>query len=168
MQSNTLGGALYYVTFIDDHSRKVWASALKSKDQVLDVFKDFHVKVERKIDKQLKFIKANNGGEFRRLFEQYYRSHGIWLEKMVPKTPQQNGVIERMNRTICDRIKFMLSHAKLPKSFWGEAMRTTVDLINLSPSYPLEADISKRVWTGKFVSFEHLRLFGCKAFIHVP
>ena len=47
MQSNTLGGALYYVTFIDDHSRKVWAYALKSKDQVLDVFKDFHVKVER-------------------------------------------------------------------------------------------------------------------------
>ena len=51
MQSNTLGGILYYVTFIDDHSRKVWAYALKSKDQVLDVFKYFHVKVERKIDK---------------------------------------------------------------------------------------------------------------------
>ena len=51
MQSNTLGGALYYVTFIDDHSRKVWAYALKSKDQVLDVFKDFHVKIERQIGK---------------------------------------------------------------------------------------------------------------------
>ena len=49
MQSNTLGGALYYVTFIDDHSRKMWAYALKSKDQVLDVFKDFHVKVERQL-----------------------------------------------------------------------------------------------------------------------
>ena len=51
MQSNTLGGALYYVTFIDDHSRKVWAYALKSKYQVLDVFKDFHVKVERQTSK---------------------------------------------------------------------------------------------------------------------
>ena len=47
MQSNTLGGELYYVTFIDDHSRKVWAYTLKSKGQVLNVFKDFHVKVER-------------------------------------------------------------------------------------------------------------------------
>ena len=73
-----------------------------------------------------------------------------------------------MNRIICDRMRCIISHAKLSKSFWGEAMRTTVDLINLSPSYPLEVDISKRVWTGKFVSFEHLRLFGCKAFIHVP
>ena len=47
-------------------------------------------------------------------------------------------------------------------------MRATVDLINLSPSYPLEGDIPERVWTGKFVSFEHLRVFGCKAFVHVP
>ena len=73
-----------------------------------------------------------------------------------------------MNKTICDRIRSMLSHAKLPKSFWGEAMRTTVDLINLSPSYPLEGDIPKKVWTGKFVSFEHFKVFGCRTFVHVP
>ena len=47
-------------------------------------------------------------------------------------------------------------------------MWTTVDLINLSPSYTLEGDIPKRVWTGKFVFFEHLRVFGCKTFFHVP
>ena len=168
MQSNTLGGTLYYVTFIDDHSRKVWAYALKSKDQVLDVFKDFHVKVERQIGKQLKSVRVDNDGEYKGPFEQYYRSHEIRLEKIVPKTLQQNSVVERMNRTIYDRIRCMLSHEKLPKSFWGEAMRTTVDLINLSPSYPLKGDIPKRVWTGKFVSFEYLRVFGCKTFVHVP
>ena len=86
MQSNTLGGVLYYVTFIDDHSRKVWAYALKSKDRILDVFKDFHVKVERQTSKQLKSIRADNGGEYRGLFEQYCKSHGIRLEKTVPKT----------------------------------------------------------------------------------
>ena len=62
----------------------------------------------------------------------------------------------------------MLSHAKLPKSFWGEAMRIVVDLINLSPLYPLEGDIPEKVWTRKFVSFKHLRVFGCRAFVHVP
>ena len=103
------------------------------------------MKVERKTSKQLKSVKANNGGEYRGQFEQNCRSHGIKLEKTVLKTPQQNGVAKRMNRTICDRIRCMLSHAKLPKSFWGEAMRKTVDLINLSPSYPLEGDIPKRV-----------------------
>ena len=47
-------------------------------------------------------------------------------------------------------------------------MRAAVDLINQSPSYPLEGDIPKRVWTRKFVSFEHLTVFGCRAFVHVP
>ena len=56
------------MTFIDDHSRKVWAYALKSKDQVLDVFKDFHVKVERQTDKQLKSVRADNVGEYKESF----------------------------------------------------------------------------------------------------
>jgi len=168
MNTKTLGGALYYVTFIDDHSRKVCVFALKTKDQVLDVFKAFHMKIERETGKQLKCVRANNGGEYRGPFEEYCRSHGIRLEKTVPKTPQHNGVAERMNRTIYERIRCMLSHAKLPKSFWGEAMKTAVDLINLSPSVPLNCDFPQRVWTGKDVYFEHLRVFGCRAFVHVP
>ena len=168
MQTRTRGGALYFVTFIDDCSRKVWIFALKSKDQVLDVFKDFHVKVERGTGRQLKCVRADNGGEYRGPFEQYCRSHGIRLEKTVPKTPQQNGVAERMNRTIQERIRCMLSDAKLPKYFWGEAMRTAVDLINLSPSAPLDDDVPERVWTGKDVSYKHLRVFGCRAFVHIP
>jgi hypothetical protein len=62
----------------------------------------------------------------------------------------------------------MLSHAKLPKHFWGEAMRVAVELINLSPLIPLDGDIRQRVWIGKDVSFEHLRVFGCRAFVHIP
>ncbi|KAG8377494.1 hypothetical protein BUALT_Bualt08G0038700 [Buddleja alternifolia] len=135
-KDKTLGGVVYFVTFIDDFSRKVWCFALKSKDQ----------------------------GPF----EQHCRDHGIRLEKSVPKTPQHNGVAERMNRTICEGIKCMLSHSKLPKSFWGEAMRTAVDLINLSPSAPLDGDIPDRVWSGKDVSYKHLRVFGCRAFVHIP
>ena len=62
----------------------------------------------------------------------------------------------------------MLSHSKLPKSFRGEAMRTSIDLINLSPSIPLKGDVPKRVWTRKDVSHDHLRVFGCRAFVHIP
>ncbi|KAI4297117.1 hypothetical protein L6164_037021 [Bauhinia variegata] len=168
MDSRTLGGCLYFVTFIDDYSRKVWVFALKSKDQVLDVFKHFHASVERETSRKLKCVRADNGGEYRGPFERYCKDHGIKLEKTVPKTPQQNGVAERMNRTITKRIRCMLSHAKLPKAFWGEAMRTAVDLINLSPSVPLSGDILERVWKGKDVSYKHLRVFGCRAFVHIP
>ena len=62
----------------------------------------------------------------------------------------------------------MLSYSKLPKSFWGEAMRTSIDLINLSPSIPLKGDVPERVWTRKDVSYDNLRVFGCKAFVHIP
>jgi len=73
-----------------------------------------------------------------------------------------------MNRTICEIIKCMLSHVKLPKSFWGEAMKTAVDLINLSLSVPLNCDFPQKVWTVKDVSFEYLRMFDYRAFVHVP
>ena len=62
----------------------------------------------------------------------------------------------------------MVSHSKLPKSFWGEAMRTSIDLINLFSSIHLKDDVPKRVWTGKYVSYDHLRMFGYKAFVHIP
>jgi hypothetical protein len=146
----------------------VWVFTLKTKDQVLGEFKVIHMKVEREIGRQLKCVCANNGGEYRGPFEEYCKSHSIRLEKIVPKTPQYNGVAERMNIIICKRIMCMLSHAKLPKHFLGEAMRTTVNLINLFPSVHLDGDILQRVWTRKDVSFEHLRVFGCRAFVNIP
>ena len=73
-----------------------------------------------------------------------------------------------MNHTIVERVKCMLSNAKLSRTLQGEAMKTTIDLINLSPSIPWELDIPDRVWTGKDVSYEHLKVFTCREFVHVP
>lgn len=84
---------------------------------MLDTFKFFNTYVEREIRRKLKSIRADNNSEYKGPFKQYYRSHGITLEKIVPKTPQQNGVAERKNRTIKERIMCMLSDAKLLKSF---------------------------------------------------
>ena len=64
-----------------------------------------------------------------------------------------DGVVERMNRTICERIMCMLSHSKLPKPFWGEGIRIEVDFRNLSPSAPLDGDVPKSVWTRNNVSY---------------
>lgn len=71
MQSKSLGGALYFVTFIDDHSRKVWVFNLKSKDQVLDVFTKFHSFVERETGRKLKCVQSDNGVEYKGPFEKY-------------------------------------------------------------------------------------------------
>ena len=73
-------GGQYFVTFIDDHSRKLWAYVLKTKDQVLSVFKELHARVERETGRKLKAVRADNGGEYRGQFEEYCRSKGIRLE----------------------------------------------------------------------------------------
>ena len=67
-----------------------------------------------------------------------------------------------------EKVRCMLKLAKLPKSFWGEVVNTAVRLINRSPSVPLDFDIPQRVWVGKNVPYSHLKVFGCKAFMHVP
>ncbi|GJT06841.1 putative RNA-directed DNA polymerase [Tanacetum coccineum] len=168
MKTKTLGGCSYFVTFIDDHSRKVWVYTLKTKDQVLDVFKQFHALVERQTGKKLKCIRSDNGGEYIGPFDAYCREHGIQHQKTPPKTPQLNGLAERMNRTLVERVRCLLSHAGLPASFWGEALNTAVHVINLTPCVPLRFDVPDRVWSGKDVSYHHLRVFGCKASVHIP
>ena len=85
----------------------------------------------------------------------------------MPKTPELNGLPERMNWTIMERVRSMLSHAKLLKSYWVEAMLTVVYLINWSPSVPLKGDVPQRMWTGRSVSYQHLRVFGYLAYMHV-
>ena len=146
----------------------MWAFVLKSKDQVLNGFNHFHVSVERDKERKLKCVRIDNSGEYSGLFEEYCKEHGIKLEKIVAKTLQHNGVAKRINRIINDKIRCMLSHAKLSKSFWGEAMRIVADLINPSPLVPLDGDVLERVWIGKDVCYNHLRVFGYRAFIHIP
>jgi len=168
MTEKSHGGALYFVTFIDDHSRKVFVYVLKHKYQTLEAFKEFHAKVERETGRKLKCVRSDNGGEYRGPFERYCRNVGIRLEKSPPKTPQRNGLAERMNKTLTERVTAMLSHAHLPNSFWTEALMNAMYVVNLSPSVPLAGDIPQRVWSGKEVSYKHLKVFGCRAFVHVP
>ena len=72
-----------------------------------------------------------------------------------------------MNRTLTERVRAMLSHAKLPNCFCAEALTHAMYVLNLSPSVPLTGDIPQRVLSGKDVSYKNLKFFGCKAFVHI-
>ena len=85
MKDRTLGGALYFAAFIDDFSRKLWYFTLKTKDQVFDIFRNFHVSVERETGRKLKCVCANNGGEYQGQFEEYCHEHGIRLREVSRK-----------------------------------------------------------------------------------
>ena len=139
------GGALYFATFIDDHSRKIWVYPLKSKDQVFDVFKQFQALSERPTGKKLRCIRTDNGGEYIGPFDNYCKSQGILHQKTPPKTPQLNGLEERMNRTLVERVRCVLSEAKLPNSFCAEALNTVAYVINSSLVVSLDGDVPNRV-----------------------
>ena len=77
MKTKTLGGALYFVTFINDCSRKLWVYVLKTKDEVLGVFKQFQASLERETGKKLRCIRTDNGGEYCGPFDEYCKHQGI-------------------------------------------------------------------------------------------
>jgi len=89
-------------------------------------------------------------------------------ELTIPKTSEQNGIAERMNRTLVESVRSMLSHAKLPHKFWAEALSKAVYLRNLSPTKAVEGMTPFEAWTGEKPNIQHLRIFGCAAYAHVP
>ena len=165
---SSLAGSLYYVTFIDDSTRKLWVYFLKKKSEVFDTFRKWKAMVENETGLKIKRVRSDNGGEYRdNGFREFCANNGIKMEKMVPMTPQQNGVAKRMNRTLNERARSMRIHAGLPKMFWPEAVNTAAYLINRGPSIPLDGKIPKEVWSGKEVNLSHLRVFGCISYVHI-
>ena len=113
--------------------------------------------VETVIGLKVKCLRSDNGGVYiDGGFSEYCAAQGIRMEKTIFGTPQQNGVVERMNRTLNERARSMRLHAGLPKIFWADAVSTVAFLINRGPSVPMDFRLPKEVWSGKEVKFSHL------------
>ena len=108
----------YYVSFIDDYSRRTFVYFLKNKSEVFSWFKEFKSLVENQTRRKIKCLRIDNGGEFCNAnFEKFCVDHGIKTHKTMPYTPQQNGVAERMNRSLMERARSMLGGAGLEQKF---------------------------------------------------
>ena len=109
MTATSLSGYVYYVSFIDDYSRKTWIYFLKGKNEVFSKFKEFKALVENLYEKKIKVFRSDNGGEFTSgEFKTFCSEVGIKRELSTPYNPQQNGVAKRMNRTIMEAVKAMI------------------------------------------------------------
>ena len=101
MFTRALSGAEYFVTFIDDHSRKTWIYFLKTKDEVFDRFKEFKALVENATGKNIRVLHSDNVDEYTNSdFIGFCAKKGIAREWTTTYNPQQNGVVERKNRTM--------------------------------------------------------------------
>jgi transposase InsO family protein len=151
--------------FIDDETRKTWVYCIRKKYDVFDTFKKWKALVENKIGKRLKCLISDNGGEYcSKEFDDYCSYHGIHKEKIVPGTPQENGVSERMNLTIMEHARSMRLHGGFPLQFWEYVVDIFVYLIKGGPSCSLDGGIPEEAWTCKKVNYSFLKTFSCEAF----
>ncbi|GJS84429.1 putative ribonuclease H-like domain-containing protein [Tanacetum coccineum] len=116
---------MYCLVVTDDYSRFTWVFFLATKDETSGILKSFITGIENLVDHKVKVIRCNNGTEFKnREMNQFYEMKGILRQFSVARTPQQNGVAERRNRTLIEATRTMLADSKLPTTFWAEAVNT--------------------------------------------
>ncbi|GJS16101.1 retrotransposon protein, putative, ty1-copia subclass [Tanacetum coccineum] len=110
-------GASYFITFIDDFSHYGYVYLLKHKHDVFETFKVFQKEVENQLGKTIKSLRSDREGEYMsQEFLDNLKEHGIIGHRTPPYKPQHNGVSERRNRTLLDKVRSMMSQTTLPKS----------------------------------------------------
>ncbi|GJR02153.1 putative ribonuclease H-like domain-containing protein [Tanacetum coccineum] len=115
----------YCLVVTDDYSRFTWVFFLTTKDETSEILKRFIKEIENLVDKKVKIIRSDNGTEFKnKVMDDFCREKGIKREYSIARTPQQNGVLERRNRTLIEAARTMLADSKLPTTFWAEAVST--------------------------------------------
>ena len=128
----------YFVTWIDDASRKVFITGLREKSEVAEHLKAFVARVELETGKHLKVLRSDGGGEYiASAVQEFLKSKGIQHEITTPDTPQHNGVAKRMNRTLLDKVRSMLHDAALPESYWYDALVYAAHLHNVTPTHDI-------------------------------
>ncbi|KAK2979863.1 hypothetical protein RJ640_002776 [Escallonia rubra] len=165
----SLGKNIYFLLFIDDYSRKTWVYFLKQKSEVFSTFKRFKALVEKQSGYQIKAMRSDRGGEFiSKEFKAFCEQNGIHRPLTIPYSPQQNGVVERKNRSIVNMTRSMLKSKNLPKEFWAEAVDCAVYLSNRSSTRSVWNQTPQEAWSGYKPSVSHLKVFGSIAYVHVP
>ncbi|RVW14603.1 Retrovirus-related Pol polyprotein from transposon RE1 [Vitis vinifera] len=169
MSTTSLSNNVYFALFIDDFSRMTWVYFLKTKSQVLSMFKSFKKMVETQSGQNVKVLRTDNGGEYTsKEFSVFCQEAGIVHQLTAPYSPQQNGVSERKNRTVMEMARCMLFEKKLPKLLWAEAVNTSVYLLNRLPTKSVQSKTPIEAWSGVKPSIKHLKVFGSFCYLHVP
>ncbi|GJY84906.1 putative ribonuclease H-like domain-containing protein [Tanacetum coccineum] len=115
----------YCLVVTDDYSRFTWVFFLTTKDETSEILKNFIKEIENLVDKKVKIIRCDNGTKFKnKVMDDFCREKGIRREYSIARTPQQNGVAERRNRTLIEAARTMLADSKLRTTFWAEVVST--------------------------------------------
>jgi transposase InsO family protein len=162
------GGSKYGLVIIDDFSRFTWVFFLQDKSETQGILKRFIRRAQNEFELKVKKIRSDNGSEFKNLHvEEYLEEKGVKHEFSAPYTPQQNGVVERKNRTLIDMARTMLGEFKTLERFWSEAVNTTCHAINRLYLHRLLKKTSYELLTSNKPNVSYFCVFGSKCYILV-
>lgn len=169
MSTPSVQGANYYILFVDDCTGYRVVSFMKHKSDSLTCFQQFAQMCKNKFNESIKILHCDNGTEYiNNEFKTFLSKSGITLETTAPYTPEQNGKAERENRTIVESARSMLYTKDIPTYLWAEAVNTAVYILNRTPNVNTPKSSPFEKWTGQIANLEHLKTFGCEAYMHVP
>ncbi|GJU05877.1 putative ribonuclease H-like domain-containing protein [Tanacetum coccineum] len=163
-----LKGKQHKSSFVtDDYSRFTCIFFLASKDETSGILKSFITQIENLVDKKVKIIRCGNGTKFKnRVISEFCEKKGIKREFSIARTPQQNGVAERRNRTVIKAARTMLVDYKMPTTFWAEAVNTACYVQNQVLVVKPHNKTPYELFRGRTPSLSFMKPFGCHVTIH--
>lgn len=172
MEIKSLGGALYFLLLKDDYSHYRTVYFLKKKDEVKEKIIEFvrltHHQTNN-TNNRIKVVRSDCGGEFvNKDLKQFYANEGIKQVTTIPRTPEQNGTVERDNRTIVEAARTLLHAHSLEKHLWAEAVNASVYVLNCTGTSTVEDKTPYQLWFNKDVNIDKLKEFGSIVYAHIP
>ena len=142
---------------------------MKFKAEVANIFGKFKAWIETQSNCKIHVIRSDNRTEYiSEKFNRFCEDAGIEHQLTAPYSPQQNGVVERKNRTVMEMTRCLLHDKRLPKKFWAEAANTSVFLLNRWPTKALQTRTPFEAWFGYKPKLINLKIFGCLCFSYIP
>ena len=156
----------YALVMVDDYSKYTWVLFLHSKDEATQMIIDHIKKIEVEAKLPVRTIRSDNGTEFKNaVLIDFCTEKGISRQYSAPRTPQQNGVVERKNRTLVEAARTMLSESNLPTYFWAEAVNTACYTQNRTLINKDHQKTPYELMASKKPTLKYFHVFGAKCFV---
>src|SRR5882757_27707 len=164
----TFGGRRYYISFTDDKTRLTYLHLLRQKSEAFAAYKGFESWCQTQHGARIKVLHSDRGGEYLgKEFVMHLKAAGTEQKLTVHDTPEHNGVAERLNRTLMEKVCAMLHESGLPRTLWGEAVRHAVWLKNRTPTKALDGGTPLEAATGVKPDLSRVRVWGSRVLVRV-
>ncbi|KAJ9535957.1 LOW QUALITY PROTEIN: hypothetical protein OSB04_un000880 [Centaurea solstitialis] len=166
MRVQSINGKKYVLVMVDDYSRYTWVKFLRSKDEAPEIIISVLKEVQVNLQSQVQKICSDHGTEFKnKVLGGYLESVGIKHTFAAVRTPQQNGVVERRNKTLVEAARTMLAYSKLPMFLWAEAVDTACYTQNRSIVNNRFGKTPYELINNQVPNIGNFRVFGCRCFV---